>query len=208
MEYWPKNLELKGNGKRKTQTQQNQSSTTHPDSKNQSVQNKDTKSSSSEPWPYEIPQILHRQWLTYTIPKVTNKLVTSWNNQVPALQNWFWTESSFKTFIMEKIPGFAKEFKYPFQKKRFNVSDTEIWRYFIMYEYGGIFSELDFELLKPIDEKILNHSCVIAQEPLVRAFLMNDQYDRAFLSNEIMLCRPRHPFFRLVSSGLFTSLSR
>ncbi len=163
----------------------------------------EVQSSAAQSWKSEIPPILHRQWLTYIIPKITKKLVSSWNNQVPALQTWFWTESSFKTFIMEKIPGYAKEFKHPYQKKRFNVSDSEIWRYFIMYEYGGIFSELDFELLKPIDGRILNHSCVIAQEPLVRAFLMNDQYDRAFLTNEIMFCRPHHPFFRQVSKGLF-----
>ena len=48
----------------------------------------------------------------------------------------------------------------------------EVLRYFILYEYGGVYIENDVELLKPLDEKVFNQPCTIAQEPEANAYLM------------------------------------
>ncbi len=67
-----------------------------------------------------------------------------------------------------------------------------------MYEYGGIWADLDVELLKPLDGQVLNNSCIIAQEPLVNSVLMFDNKNSTipFASNKFMACTPKHPFFK------------
>ena len=78
-------------------------------------------------------------------------------------------------------------------------------RYFILYEYGGIYTQLDLELLRSLDRSVLSHSCVVAQEPLAHAYLMfdNKRSDRPFASSDIMLCKAKHPFLRYILSHLY-----
>jgi len=70
----------------------------------------------------------------------------------------------------------------------------------VLYEFGGIYSDLDIESLRPLDRATLKYSCIIPTEPFEHAiFLYNRQY---VINNAFMMCRPGHPFFKQVLENL------
>jgi len=71
----------------------------------------------------------------------------------------------------------------------------------VLYEYGGLYVDLDMECLRPI-EPALNHSdCVVSQEPLEHAQFLAP-VGAPLVSNALMACRAGHPFFAYVISRL------
>ncbi len=167
---------------------------------------KDLEKSHDNLWPNQIPRILHRQWTTNRLPRGTRDSVKSWNKHDPKLKQWFWTHEGFSDFISKKLQYFTKIFNHHYDISYFHGNDSQIWRYFILYEFGGIFTELDVTMLKPLDGRILNHSCIVAQEPLVNAFLMYEEKESKipFASNELIICKQKHPFMKYLIQKLTT----
>ena len=45
-------------------------------------------------------------------------------------------------------------------------------RYFVLYEHGGVYADLDSECLKPIQPIVEDYSCILSQEPLEHAHFL------------------------------------
>ena len=78
----------------------------------------------------------------------------------------------------------------------------------ILYEYGGVYFDLDTVSVKPIDKFIqqTNYTCVLTPEPeehYVITFKME-----LLLSTNALLCRVRHPFFRFLIDSLSSVVSK
>ena len=79
-------------------------------------------------------------------------------------------------------------------------------RYFIMYEYGGVYADLDVESVSPLDDVVRRYPCIIAQEPLIHQLLLYNSSVN-FAMPAFMACRPHHPFFKLLIGSLYESIS-
>ena len=152
------------------------------------------------PWIYRIPPILHQKWMTEYVPIETNSWISSWNRLHPEWKYWFWTDKSVFEFLQESFP----EFTDLYQGYKKDIQRADVMRYFVLYQFGGIYADLDIEWLRSLDENILNRTCFIAQEPLEHALLINEKkdFDRPFGTNALMGCRPKHPFFKYVIERL------
>jgi len=71
----------------------------------------------------------------------------------------------------------------------------------VLYEYGGLYADLDMECLKPIDTALNQSDCIVSQEPLEHAEFLAP-VGTPLVSNALMACRPGHPFFAHVISRL------
>lgn len=76
-------------------------------------------------------------------------------------------------------------------------------RYFVLYEYGGLYADLDVECLRPIDGALKDSSsdCLLSQEPLEHAEFLAP-VGAPLVSNALMACRPGHPFLAHVIAAL------
>jgi len=74
-------------------------------------------------------------------------------------------------------------------------------RYFVLYEYGGLYVDLDMECLRPIDASLNQSDCVVSQEPLEHATFLAP-VGTPLVSNALMACRPGHPFMAHVIASL------
>ncbi len=104
-------------------------------------------------------------------------------------------------FIREKAELYAKQFNQSLAKDIIENHSSEILRYFVMYEYGGFFADLDVEFYRSIQEKLLRpHTCIIAQEPLVNTLIICDNGESVepLASNKIMICAAHHPFIKFI----------
>lgn len=93
-----------------------------------------------------IPKIIHQIWIGSKVPEKYDKWRLSWLKFNPDFKYILWDE--------EKIlkTGLLNEKKFLQAKNPAIKSD--IARYELLYKYGGIYVDTDFEAIKPIDKKL------------------------------------------------------
>ena len=94
-----------------------------------------------------IPKIIHYCWFGGNpLPEEAKKCIDSWKKFLPEYEIKEWNESNFD---VESIP-YTKE-AYEAKKWAF-VSDYV--RFWVLYNYGGLYFDTDVEVIKPIDDII------------------------------------------------------
>lgn len=102
-----------------------------------------------------VPRTIHQIWLGSKVPPKYDKWRKSWIQHNPDFNYILWDEKKIL-----KI-GLINEKQF-IQTKNFAVK-SDIARYEILYNFGGIYVDTDFEALKPIDLKFLTQSLVVGQ---------------------------------------------
>ena len=171
-----------------------------------------------------IPLIIHQTYSDLQIPKTYEKYVASianhhcinntfninigladFQNRVRNYQNRlcynyvFWNDESIMLLVKDRFPQLEHLFK---SYSRLERSDAA--RYLILHEFGGIYSDMDNEFIRPIDAAVeWGVASLFAHLPYVR------QWPSLHLHLEctLMMSVPRHPFLRLLVDSLSASRS-
>ena len=122
-----------------------------------------------------IPKIIHYIWLGgKPLPKIAEKCIESWKKFCPDYEIKRWDESNLDLDKYQFVKDAIKNKKYAFA--------SDVLRTEILYNYGGIYFDIDVELLKPIDEVLQDVDCVMGFETsnlvapgLVMASIKNNQ---------------------------------
>ncbi|MFC1841579.1 glycosyltransferase [Candidatus Dependentiae bacterium] len=98
-----------------------------------------------------IPKIIHQIWLGSNgkLPEKYWNFQKSWIDNHPDWEYMLWTEKEIDEF------GLKNRKQYD-ATKNYGVK-ADIARYEILYKFGGLYIDTDFECLKPFD--ILHHIC-------------------------------------------------
>ncbi|KAL4219597.1 hypothetical protein ACF0H5_022170 [Mactra antiquata] len=143
-----------------------------------------------------IPHILHQIYNEKYIPTIYIEFVESFLRFNPSWQYRFWTYSSGRKLLQLRFPHLLETFD-GFGN---SVEKADMLRYLVLYEYGGVYADLDMEFYKPLDRLTMKYAAIIGLEPREHAAL---KYNRFYaLINCFMMSRPKHPFFKLVLDGL------
>jgi mannosyltransferase OCH1-like enzyme len=102
-----------------------------------------------------VPRIIHQIWLGSKIPTKYEIWRKSWMKHNPNYEYILWDEK--KILDMELIN------KKQFVKAKNLGCKSDIARYEILYKFGGIYVDTDFEALKPIDPKFMTQSFIAGQ---------------------------------------------
>jgi hypothetical protein len=147
----------------------------------------------------EVPRIIHQIWRSQQIPDLFSKWMQSWKINHPDWHFWFWTDADCLRLIKERYPTFLELYQsYPE-----DINRADVTRYFILYEFGGIYADLDMESSKSMELLLPNDTygpCFLSQEPLEHAQWRWNVEQMA--CNALMACRRRHPFFASVLQQL------
>ena len=86
-----------------------------------------------------IPKIIHQMWKTEELPTKYQNAAAAWRAYHPDWEYKFWTDESMLKYMEDNHPDYLdvyNGFRYPIQR-------SDFFRYFILYDYGGIYSDLD-----------------------------------------------------------------
>lgn len=108
-----------------------------------------------------IPKIIHQTWKTNNVPIKCKKWIQSWLDKHPDYEYKLWTDHDNRELVKKHYPKFLKV--YDAYSK--GVYRADIARYIIIYHYGGLYVDLDFECLKNMDELLNKNTCFFAYEP-------------------------------------------
>ncbi|KAL4232531.1 hypothetical protein ACF0H5_007223 [Mactra antiquata] len=145
---------------------------------------------------YTIPHILHQIYDDFNIPSKMVHNVQSFINMNPKWIYHFWTLESGRQLIAERHPyllGIWDNYLKP--KSRANAL-----KFIVLYEFGGVYADLDVTCLRPLERATKRFSCIFPPEPFEHSvFLHGIQY---LIGNSIMLCRQGHPFLKQMVEDL------
>ena len=80
----------------------------------------------------------------------------------------------------------------------YNINRADVRKLLVLYQYGGVFADLDVESLRPIDNLLYKYQCIIAQEPEEHQSLIYEYKHKHYVMSALMACRPKHPFLKFV----------
>ena len=138
----------------------------------------------------QITRIIHQSWkYNINIPAYFLRHIPSWKKCFPDWEYKFWTDEDNRNLILKHYSWFLKKYdSFPH-----SIYRADCARYFYMFHYGGIYTDLDNECLRPFEHLLVNHSFVfgdIDHVPKVTK-LRNENY----VQNSFMYSKPNHPFW-------------
>jgi mannosyltransferase OCH1-like enzyme len=132
----------------------------------------------------QIPKIIHQIWLGSPIPSKYDGWCKSWKKFHPDFEYKLWTEKDILDL------GLVNEVAF-FESKNLAVK-SDIARYEILYQLGGIYADTDFECLARFDDKLMSVSCFLGQ-----VFSPEPEFN-----NALMGCVPGSPLMKLMIQSL------
>lgn len=136
----------------------------------------------------QIPQIIHQTWKNESLPENFKRMSNSWKERHRDWKYIFWTDEMNRNFIKDNFSYFLPIF----DGYESNIQRVDAVRYFILYKYGGVFIDLDFECLANINPLLGNSMCIFGKEPLEHCNIHNKDI---IISNAFMGTREKAPFF-------------
>jgi inositol phosphorylceramide mannosyltransferase catalytic subunit len=142
-----------------------------------------------------IPQIIHQTWKTASLPVPMREYPPKFRKLHPTWDYILWTDRMNRQFIKEYFPNFLKKY----DKFKFNIQRVDAVRYLILYQFGGLYADLDFECLRNIEPLLSGVSCFFAREPSEHGRVHNKEM---IICNAFMACTPKHTFMEAIYEEL------
>jgi len=131
-----------------------------------------------------IPLNIWQTYKTMNLPEQAKKCQSSWIQQ----KNYhykFMDDNQIQTFMKD---NFSHRIVQIFNRMPLGVMKADMWRYCILYVHGGIYSDIDSVVIKPIkDWKIKDEDRIIIA-------LENDKH----FCQWTILSEPKHPILKKV----------
>ncbi|KAL4229091.1 hypothetical protein ACF0H5_012130 [Mactra antiquata] len=143
-----------------------------------------------------IPKIIHQQWFDHNVPCRFHDNIRSFLILNPDYEYYIWTIESARRLIQERHVDLLETF----DNYKDSIRRANMIKYVVLYEYGGIYADLDIKCLRNLDRIINNYSCVLVPEPYVVTTLIYNT--ELTITNSLMLCKAQHSLLERVLAQL------
>jgi len=150
----------------------------------------------------KIPRIIHQIYEDPAGPPANLlHIAESWKENHPAWEYRFWNRQMIHDFLESTCPDFIPYYhSYPF-----NVQRWDAIRYLILYHIGGMYADLDYECIRPLDVLLTDSGCCIGMEPTLHN---KPEYEKRILvGNALMASIPGHPFMKTIIEDMKTNFA-
>jgi mannosyltransferase OCH1-like enzyme len=158
-----------------------------------------------------IPHHIHQTWKNNYVPAHLAKYVQSWRREHPNFQHYFWTDELAARFVHR----YQRWFLPYFERYSSDVMRADALRYMLLYEYGGIYADLDYECYHSFLPLTRSTDLLLGWEwfgvpdqakgrIVTQALPILNEWSRSgnTLGNAVMASRARHPLWQAVIKRL------
>ena len=139
-----------------------------------------------------IPKIIHQTYKNHNLPETYKMCQTEIKRLHPDFEYRFYTDHDMDRLMKTEFPEYYEKFN---ELPRM-IMKIDMFRYFLMYKYGGLYTDMDYLMFNPFD--ILNEKVVI---PCNRE---EENSNPICLGNCIFASEPNHPYWKSLMDTLFT----
>jgi mannosyltransferase OCH1-like enzyme len=131
----------------------------------------------------KIPKKIHQVWLGGKFPEKYKRIRDTWIEKNPDWEYKLWTDDDIDEFKLENIEQFNKINNLG--------AKSDIFRYEILYRYGGLYIDTDFECLKSFNDLTY-----------LDFFTGTGHKIEPEVFNGLIACTPRHNLIRKMIDGI------
>jgi hypothetical protein len=115
---------------------------------------------SSEPDYFQkIPKIIWQTMKSNHVPSIMKGFSNSWIENNPEYEYRFCDDDEIIRFIKCEFP----EYFEGYQKIQYGASKADLWRYLVIYQFGGVYADMDCRCLSPLRKWIETDSEYVTQ---------------------------------------------
>lgn len=129
----------------------------------------------------KIPKIIHQIWLGSPVPPVYEPFMRSWQEKHPDWEYMLWTDENVHTVF----PLYNQQF---YDEAENYGTKSDILRWELLYRFGGLYVDMDYECLNPMDELHYAYDFYTGIQPLDAIFLQ--------LGAALVGSAPGHPILK------------
>jgi mannosyltransferase OCH1-like enzyme len=139
-----------------------------------------------------IPKIIHQTYKSNELPPVYRQCQETVLKLHPDFEYRFYTDEDMDRIVREEAPEYYKAFVALPRM----IMKIDMFRYFLMYLYGGLYVDMDYMMVRPFD--LLEREVVL---PCSREGVRGEVVR---IGNCIFASRAGHPFWKVLMDSLFT----
>ncbi len=128
-----------------------------------------------------IPKTIHQIWIGGPVPEVFKKYMATWQAMHPDWRYILWTDEKIK----ELFPLHNQKF---FDESEGMGVKSDLLKWEIIYRFGGVYADVDYECLQPLDQLHHMYDFYTAFQPFDAFFVQ--------LGAALYAARPRHPILK------------
>lgn len=133
----------------------------------------------------KIPRIIYQTMKTSQVPINMKTATNTWINLNPEYQYLFYTDEMCREFLAK---NFHPSIVYAYNKLVPGAFKADLWRYAILYKYGGVYADIDMIAKCPLRDIISPADTFIG---------VRDN-DHTAVYNAFICCIPGHPFIKAI----------
>lgn len=147
----------------------------------------------------QIPSIIHQIYEGPREPSETLlNLTNTWKELHPNWEYRFWNTKDINIFLNNFFPNYISFYEsLPYDAQRWDFI-----RFLILYKYGGLYVDMDYECLEPIDCLLIDCECCVGAEPKENAIKNNVPF---ILGTAFIAAIPFHPYLKQIIDKIINS---
>jgi hypothetical protein len=95
-----------------------------------------------------IPKTIWQTMKTNAVPRKMRESADTWIKLNPEYHYNFVDDDEIKEFIKSSSPDYLQAF----EKLKHGASKADLWRYLVMFKYGGVYADVDCICINPLKE--------------------------------------------------------
>jgi len=123
-----------------------------------------------------IPKIVHQTWKNEEVPAHWASSAEAWKSLHPDWTYLLWTDADIEAYISKLWP----ESRQTFEKLEEPIQRVDLWRYFVLRDFGGVYCDLDIRPKANVEGAL--ESC-LGHVFLVPSANNSGQYTNAFMAS-------------------------
>lgn len=124
--------------------------------------------------PNGVPMVIHQTWKDDQVPDHWLASKEAWTSLHPDWLYLLWTDADIKAYIQ----GLRPQAWALFERMEYPIQRVDLWRYFVLHDFGGVYSDLDIMPVKSITEPL--------GATLGSVFLVNSANTTSHYTNALM----------------------
>jgi mannosyltransferase OCH1-like enzyme len=142
-----------------------------------------------------IPKLIMQTWKDKDIPKKWRRSQESIKKYMGSWKYVLMTDEDNRNFVKKHFSDFLPYY----DKFEYNIQRVDAVRYMWLYMYGGIYMDLDFEILKPMDD-------FFTERNNSEVYLVSSGNIGVYITNSFMASKPRSKLWLDVIEKMKTAL--
>jgi len=139
-----------------------------------------------------IPKIIHQTYKNHNLPETYKMCQTEIKRLHPDFEYRFYTDGDMDSLMKTDFPEYYDKFN---ELPRM-IMKIDMFRYFLMYKYGGLYTDMDYLMFKPFD--------LLSEKVTIPCNREDENGNPISLGNCIFTSQPNHPYWKSLMDTLFT----